>query len=172
MDIEIEINQQRDATRLDAFPLSAFAFLTSNTHEPLRISAMRLRTAGSPLTDELVTALEALNIKTDTDLIFSNGSPTDIWLKLPSNTIALKELKDVVSQLILKLSAPGLTALELLDKENQTRERRDAVELSSGMRGLDDLVGGFGRCHVLEISGDRGSGKSVSLSRTHFGLCF
>ena len=37
------------------------------------------------------------------------------------------------------------------------------VELRSGNLGLDTLLHGLGRRKVIEVSGDRGSGKSVCL---------
>lgn len=121
---------------------------------------MRLRTIGHPLTDTLIAALEACNIKSDTDLIFS-GTPTDIWLRLPPNTVSLKELESIVKQVLQKLSAAGSTGSELLVQENSKRERLSVVELSSGVQALDDLVGGFGYQEILEVSGEKGSGKTV-----------
>jgi len=121
---------------------------------------MRLRTLGEPLTDELITALEACNIKTDTDLILS-GIPTDIWLKLPPDTISLKDLTTVIESVTEILSAPSYTGIELLQCEEKRRDKLASVPLRSGVQVLDDLVGGFGYQQLLEISGAQGSGKTV-----------
>lgn len=121
---------------------------------------MRLRTLGEPLTDELITALEACNIKTDTDLILS-GIPTDIWLKLPPDTISLKDLTTVIESVTEILSAPSYTGIELLQCEEKRRDKLASVPLRSGVQVLDDLVGGFGYQQLLEISGAQGSGKTA-----------
>ncbi|KAH8100137.1 P-loop containing nucleoside triphosphate hydrolase protein [Cristinia sonorae] len=120
---------------------------------------MRLRTLGEPLTNDLIDALEELNIKSDIDLIFSN-TPTEIWLKLPPETIPLKELNNIVVQLIEKLSAPAYTCVEMFDSEIDRLGKLQDVELSCGVRELDEMVGGFGVHHMLEISGEKGSGKT------------
>ncbi|TCD61843.1 hypothetical protein EIP91_007833 [Steccherinum ochraceum] len=121
---------------------------------------MRLRTIGHPLSAELIDALDLLNIKTDSDLIFS-GTPTEIWLKLPPDTIRLQEEIDVVEAVLARVSAPGRTGLDELDLEKRRHEELSKVEMSSGVQKLDALIGGFGHQRVLEVSGDRGSGKTA-----------
>jgi RAD51-like protein 3 len=102
-----------------------------------------------------------IDIRTDTGLLFA--TPTlDIFKRLPRGTISLQELidyKDIVAELC---AAPAISGYDLLSLENESQ--RNAIELTSGNQQLDDFLVGLSGGRVIEISGDRGSGKSARFS--------
>ncbi|KAH7924065.1 P-loop containing nucleoside triphosphate hydrolase protein [Leucogyrophana mollusca] len=119
---------------------------------------MRLQNLQPLLAPELICALEASGIKTDSDLLFS-GSSVDILARLPPGVVSLTELKRCIALVEERASAPGIRADELLAREVAARDADE--ELMSGVTSLDELVGGFGGSRVFEISGEGGSGKSA-----------
>jgi RAD51-like protein 3 len=124
---------------------------------------MRLRTVDPPLPSALLAALEGIGIRTDADLIFY-GPPMELYKKLPLGTVTLAELTAAVEAVVRYVAAPGVCGEKLLEKVERRLASYPAEEFSSGIPQLDKLIGGFGGSRVIEISGDRGSGKTVSLS--------
>jgi len=137
--------------------LQALAYACSNKN-----LIMRLSNLVPSLPISLVASLEAIGIRTEVDLLFS--APTfDIFRRLPAGTVTLQELVDYSSLAAELCAAPGVSAYEVFMKEEAASA--NDVELRSGNFELDTLLQGLGSRKVIEVSGDRGSGKSVCLLR-------
>lgn len=121
---------------------------------------MRLRAVQPPLPPGLLSALDELGIKTDADLIFY-GEPMELYKKLPLGTVTLAELTKTIENVVRYVAAPGTRGDLLLQKVEQNLEECPPEEYISGVPELDKLTNGFGGSRVMEISGDRGSGKTV-----------
>lgn len=123
-----------------------------------------------PLPQPLVSALDSVGVKTDFDLLFS-ASPPDIFKKLPPGTISLREFNSIIIQVTQRAAASPIRGDEYLELETRRQEGQFTENALSGVLELDDLVGGFKLPRVIEISGDRGSGKTVSRA-TNFEALF
>ncbi|KAI6102182.1 P-loop containing nucleoside triphosphate hydrolase protein [Pisolithus sp. B1] len=122
---------------------------------------MRLRTLVPTIPADLVSAFESCGIKTDTDLLFFDGSNLELFAKLPRGlVVTCGELEKYVSLVAERASPPGIRGDEELEAA-LCKQRENALELSSGVGELDKLVGGFGGGRVFEISGEQGSGKTA-----------
>lgn len=113
----------------------------------------------SCLPHTLVFSLEEIGICTDSDLLFS-ASTAEILQKLPSHTVSLQDLKKYTAQITERTAVLGVRgdkSLALADASG------DELRISSGVHDLDALLDGFGGSRVFEISGEKGSGKTVSL---------
>ena len=126
---------------------------------------MRLRTISPPLTDELLEALEACKIKTDVELLFTM-TPMEIYRKISPTSIPLADLIAEVDRVAAIAAAPAICAEDILERE-ATRHDAPSTEYSSGIPELDGLVAGFAGPKLIEVSGDKGSCKTVRLNR-HF----
>lgn len=123
---------------------------------------MRLASVVPPIPEGILSALAECGIKTDSDLLFTSGTASDIFLKLPSDCpITLREIQDTIANVITQNSAPIYRGDKFLELETERREKVIGDELNSGVPKLDELVNGFGSHRVLEISGNKGSGKTV-----------
>ncbi|GJF00066.1 P-loop containing nucleoside triphosphate hydrolase protein [Phanerochaete sordida] len=121
---------------------------------------MRLRTVDPPLPDSLLDALDELGIRTDADFVFA-GTPMELYKRLPLGTVSLAQLTAYVGQVVQYSAASGMRADNILRQAaGRGRESRQD-ECLSGVPELDRLTRGFGGPGVLEISGDRGSGKTA-----------
>ncbi|KAJ7067975.1 P-loop containing nucleoside triphosphate hydrolase protein [Mycena amicta] len=106
-------------------------------------------------TQNLVSCLDECGIRTEIDLLFS-ATTIDIFRRLPAGTTTLAQLDDFKGLVAELAAAPGLTAESLIDTYAQ-----DHTELLSGSPLLDQLLSGItGPRQLLEVSGDRGSGKT------------
>ncbi|KAJ3510880.1 hypothetical protein NLJ89_g4419 [Agrocybe chaxingu] len=119
---------------------------------------MRLANLVPSIPGQLVASLEAIGIRTETELLLST-STLDIFRRLPPGITTLQKLTEVVSLVAELCAAPGLSAYELLNLEEQARKQHRP--LCSGNEALDGLLRGLPARRVIEISGDKGSGKSV-----------
>jgi len=119
---------------------------------------MRLSNLVPSLPAPLVASLEANGIRTEVDLLFS-ASTFDIFRRLPAGTVTLQELINYTSVAAELCAAPGVSAYEVFSQEEAARSNE--VELQSGNSELDALLQGLGGRKVIELSGDKGSGKSV-----------
>ncbi|OJA11134.1 hypothetical protein AZE42_02359 [Rhizopogon vesiculosus] len=125
---------------------------------------MRLDSLVPSIPAELVVALNnSCGIRTDTDILFF-GSSLDIIKKLPLGTVTLSDLEKFTQLIAERVSAPGHRGDEILAEISGQNERHSQV--SCGVRELDDLVGGFGGSRVIEISGEKGSGKTALALQT------
>lgn len=127
---------------------------------------MRLRTISPPLSDELIAALEAYNIRTDADILFS-ATPMEIYQKISPTSIPLADFIAEVNRVASIAATPVGCADEILERETTRHAAYSIQEHSSGIPELDDLVAGFNGPKLIELSGDRGSCKTVSPS-DHF----
>ena len=125
---------------------------------------MRLRVISPRLPDALIDALEQCNIRTDTDLMFT-GTAMQIYEKLPPGTVTLAELEKIIQDAICSAAVQGLSCDELILIEEEKRSTAGSYRLDCGVPALDELINGYSGPRVLEISGERGSGKSVSKSQ-------
>ncbi|KAI9567346.1 P-loop containing nucleoside triphosphate hydrolase protein [Boletus coccyginus] len=124
---------------------------------------MRLQSLIPTIPSDLVAVLEACGIRTDADILFS-GTPIDILQRLPPGVISLADLKPYIALVAESASARGISGDELYTEELQRRHAHD-MDITCGVEELDALVNGFGGGRVLEISGDRGSGKTLLVSQ-------
>ncbi|KIK25528.1 hypothetical protein PISMIDRAFT_677165 [Pisolithus microcarpus 441] len=123
---------------------------------------MRLRTLVPTIPADLVSAFESCGIKTDTDLLFFDGSNLELLAKLPRGLVTCtRELDKYVSLVAERASAPAIRGDEEVEVVLRKQRENAFLELSSGVRELDELVGGFGGGRVFEISGEQGSGKTA-----------
>lgn len=123
---------------------------------------MRLRTLVPTIPADLVSAFESCGIKTDTDLLFFDGSNLELLAKLPRGLVSCAgELEKYVSLVAGRASAPGIRGDEELEVALRKQRENAFLELSSGVGELDELVGGFGGGRVFEISGEQESGKTA-----------
>lgn len=124
---------------------------------------MRLQSLILSIPGDLVAALEACGIRTAADLLFS-GTPIDILQRLPPGVVSLADLKTYIALVTESASARGIRGDALYPEELQRRHGYD-TDVTCGVDELDALVNGFGGGRVFEISGDRGSGKTVWRTR-------
>jgi len=129
---------------------------------------MRLSNLVPSIPADLVASLEAIGVRTEIDLLFS-ASTFEIYKRLPANTIALQELIDFTSLAAELCAAPGMSANEALRLEKESLTGDD--ELCSGVEEVDEILRGLGRRRVIELSGDKGSGKTVRLLGAVFAGC-
>jgi RAD51-like protein 3 len=115
---------------------------------------MRLRSL-APLPTNLVSSLDECGIKTETDLLFSNTT-VDVFRKLPPGTTSLHELNNYTALVAERASAFHTRADDLLELKPFYHD------LVTGVPELDSLLAGLGGSQVLEIAGDKDSGKTVS----------
>ncbi|KAK7690750.1 hypothetical protein QCA50_005849 [Cerrena zonata] len=120
---------------------------------------MLLRHILTPLPDNVLDSLEDVGIKTDEELLF--GDMIEIWQKLLDGNVSLQEIKDARTLVASQQAAPMVRGDELLREQVHQQETRDNAAIFCGVKALDDLVGGFGQHRLLEISGDKGSGKTM-----------
>ncbi|KAL4247992.1 P-loop containing nucleoside triphosphate hydrolase [Abortiporus biennis] len=122
---------------------------------------MRLRTFYPPIAPSLIDALESIGVRTDSELLFTH-TPSDIYCQLPSDyPITLLEIQNLVKDVRSRVAAPFIRGDEKLKAEEHAAEDRYVEDMQSGVIELDNLVKAFGMYELLEISGDRGSGKSA-----------
>lgn len=105
------------------------------------------------LSKELVAALEQCGIRTDTDLLFSR-TPLEVFHSLPSGTISLNDFLESFNIVTEAVSAPGMRAIDNIMQD---------AWVKTGVMVFDELVGVSSRHGVIEISGARDSGKTVSI---------
>jgi RAD51-like protein 3 len=109
----------------------------------------------APLPAALVSALAERGIRTETDLLFLNARD-DIFRKLPPGTTSLRELTEYITLVAERSSAFHARADSLLGKPgNHDRD------IETGNPALDNLFRGMAGSNVVELSGDKGSGKTV-----------
>ena len=119
---------------------------------------MRLSNLIPSIPANVVACLEVQGIRTDTDLLFST-TIFDIYKRLPAGTATLEELSEYTTIAAEIGAAPGMSGHELLLLENANRDG----QLRTGNEELDEFLRGLDARWVVELSGDKGSGKSVRL---------
>ena len=106
---------------------------------------------------DVVAHLENSGFRTDADVLFTPAF--DIFTALPPKTLSLQDVAELISLVEKLASAAAVPANELLLMNNLAREQD--FDLSTGDLLLDANFLGLGGRTVIEISGDRGSGKTV-----------
>ncbi len=125
---------------------------------------MRLRTILPYLPESLLDNLETIGIRTDADLLFKfPGGAMEVYQRLPLDTIPLAELSECIRQVVAHASAPVIRGDELVARESKRLEEHCAEDFLSGVTEIDEVMGGFGNYRVIEISGDKGVGKTVCI---------
>ncbi|KAK0480249.1 P-loop containing nucleoside triphosphate hydrolase protein [Armillaria novae-zelandiae] len=113
---------------------------------------MRLSALVPSISLEIVILLKNIEIVTDRDLLF-HESALDIYEKLPRDALTLSRLRAFIARVAELLSAPGICSADLPNAPHSN--------LLVGVAELDALTNGFAGSQIVEISGDRGSGKTV-----------
>lgn len=122
---------------------------------------MRLQHFSPPIPNELVQALQEIGIRTDTDLLLSED-PTKIFTRLPRDLgISLLDFRRAVAKVAELASAAPTYGDKLLEQELKRQEDIFGDDMRVGVPALDALLGGFSPPRVIEVSGDKGSGKTV-----------
>ena len=122
------------------------------------IPRMRLSALVPSISADSVAHLEACGIRTDSDLLFT---PTlEIFRKLPPNSLTLQDLVHICTTVTGLCTAEPVLATELLVRA-EAHETGSNTELQVGDDQIDRLLHGLGCRRIIEISGDKGSGKSV-----------
>ena len=85
-----------------------------------------------------------------------------LYKRLPVGTVTLAKLTATMDAVVQYAAAPVISGDKLLGQVERQMAETSAQELTCGIPQLDELTGGFGASKVIEISGDRGSGKTVS----------
>ena len=127
---------------------------------------MRLQQLVPPLDAHFVDILSSINVKTDIDLLLASTSD-GIFARLPpGHGISLKAFRAHVVHATQLLAAPATYGDALLAQDLKRRADMafaDDADMPVGVAALDELLGGgFAPPCVVEISGDVGSGKTVS----------
>ena len=121
---------------------------------------MLLRNIFTPLPRHVLDALEDCGIKTDEDLIF--GDVIEIWQKISDDTVTLQDIEDARVAVATQQAAPMVRGDELLRQQADQQELREENAISCGIIDIDELIRGFSKYRLVEVSGDKGSGKTVS----------
>ncbi|KAF9472126.1 hypothetical protein BDN70DRAFT_938412 [Pholiota conissans] len=122
---------------------------------------MRLSNLEPSIPATVLACLEAQGIQTDYDLLFS-ATTLDIFKSLPPGTATLEELTDYTALAAEKGAALGVSAYDLLLEE---QARKKDFELHTGCTELDSILQDLDGRWLIELSGDKGSGKSVRYFR-------
>lgn len=114
---------------------------------------MRLTGLVPSISAELVELMETIDIRTDTDLLFTS-STVDIMKRLPQGSLSIDELeaaKETVIELCSSLGEPAC----------HVHSEAKLQTLSMGCEAFDDLLHGLLGGTILQVSGDKGTGKTV-----------
>jgi RAD51-like protein 3 len=121
---------------------------------------MRLANLVPSISAELVTALDTLGIRTESDLLFS-ATPREILNRLPPETVSLEDLETAIDAVAELSAASGVSCFNLLTLEAGPRGSDAPAPFVSGNEDIDRILSGLGRHKIIQLSGDKGSGKSV-----------
>ena len=125
---------------------------------------MRLQNCVPPLTPEVVQALQGIGVNTDIDLLLADD-PINVFTKLPpGHGISLKDFNLIVAQVAELAAATPVYGDKLFERETKRKEDvfSEDSDLLVGLPDVDALLWGFGSARIVELSGDKGSGKTVS----------
>jgi hypothetical protein len=116
----------------------------------MRLSSLSTEVLPATLAD----ALQTLGIVSDTDLFFSATVP-EIWRKLPPGLVPLSEFEGCVKAVMDRCAVPRFITTGAASPDELT------PETSTGVGGLDNLLGKTLQDSVVEVSGRHGSGAAV-----------
>ncbi|KAH6909152.1 P-loop containing nucleoside triphosphate hydrolase protein [Coprinopsis sp. MPI-PUGE-AT-0042] len=120
---------------------------------------MRLSALVPGISLETVKALESVGIRTDADLLFRPAF--EIYKQLPPGTLTRQELTRFCSTVTELTAAEPITGTALLLEEEERLVQDANLDLKIGDEAIDELLAGLGGRRVIEISGDRASGKTT-----------
>ncbi|KAI0760960.1 P-loop containing nucleoside triphosphate hydrolase protein [Trametes elegans] len=122
---------------------------------------MRLEQFSPHISHKVVEALQRIGVRTDTDLLLLND-PTNIFSRLPPELgLSLLDFRRAVEKVAQIASATPSYGDELLEKELSRHEDVFADNVLIGVPEVDALLGGLSPPRVVEVSGDKGSGKTA-----------
>ena len=121
---------------------------------------MRLANLVPSISAELVTAFNTLEIRTETDLLFS-ATPHELLNRLPPETVSLEDLEAAINTVAELSAASGVSCFNLSTLEAGPSGSDAPAPLVSGNECIDRILSGLGRHKIIQLSGDKGSGKSV-----------
>ena len=127
---------------------------------------MRIQQLVPPLDAHFAEVLSEIGVKTDVDLLLASA-PDVIFTRLPQgHGISLKAFRAHVAHATELAAADAMHGDMLLEKERKRRADERYVadkDTPVGVPAVDALLGAsFAPPCVVEISGDSGSGKTVS----------
>lgn len=105
---------------------------------------------------ELLAALEACGIRTSNEFLFP-WTTVELYQKLPEKLVTVRELELLRVRVAALLAAPGISG----DNALQLAPPEGPHPITTGLEGLDDILVDFSSAEVFEISGAKGSGKTV-----------
>lgn len=122
---------------------------------------MRFRTAIPHVSQKTLDALDACGVKTVEAFLF-NTTPEDVVRQAPANMATYEDLLTFREQLIEMLAADGLSGDHWVEQKHlhEDAEHPQSLGWTTGMTELDKLFG-HTRDNIVEISGGKGSGKTV-----------
>ncbi|EAU85550.2 hypothetical protein CC1G_06263 [Coprinopsis cinerea okayama7 len=120
---------------------------------------MRLSALVPSISADSVKVLEGAGIRTDTDLLFTPTS--EIYKRLPRGSISLQELARLCTAVTELTSANPVIGIDALQREEARLARDTNLELAVGNEAIDNFLRGLGGRKVIEISGNRASGKTA-----------
>ncbi|KAF8518215.1 hypothetical protein JB92DRAFT_2121701 [Gautieria morchelliformis] len=115
---------------------------------------MNLRTLLPSLADDIHRALEAAGITTAQEFLFNQDF--QLYHQFPESVAT--QIRELKAQVAERVSAPATRGDELFHREEEKERAREAC--LCGVDELDGLLGGFGKYGVIEIAGDKRSGKT------------
>ena len=124
---------------------------------------MRLRTVLSGESLPILEALEGCNVKTDEDLCCTQAELVAIFQRCPPGSLTFSDLERVHARVIDHLAAPGITGRSLMGKAQGRSEWKQRPGWTTGFLGLDESLG-WGGVGLVELSGDKGTMKTVTFS--------
>lgn len=117
---------------------------------------MRLSSLVPSISGKLVEYLEGINIRTDSDVLFSL-SLVEIFKKLPKGSATIAELEAAREIILERCSTVG----QCLSTAGSDLNEVCVQKPLTGFEPLDTLLDGLFEDTIVQVSGDRGSGKSV-----------
>lgn len=118
---------------------------------------MRLRTLLKDESKHILRALEDCNIQTDEQFLYNSHSLVSLFQRLPSNVVAFSDLERVQENILRFLSTEGRSGAQLFEE----RPEDDLQNWSTGSSVLNHILQSTFP-GVIEITGRKGSGKTVS----------
>jgi RAD51-like protein 3 len=131
---------------------------------------MRLSALVPRIPAETVKILESIGFRTDVDLLFKPAS--EIYQQLPSGKLSRRELTRLCSTVTQLTAAEPVTGAALMLEEEQRMAQDGNIDLKTGDEAIDGLLAGLGGRRVIEVSGDRASGKTVCVDRRIANTCW
>ena len=122
---------------------------------------MRLRTLLNDESKQILKALEDCNIRTDEQFIYNSDSLLALFQKLPQNVVAFSDLERLQEKILRFLSTDGRSGVQLFEE----RPEEGLQNWSTGSSVLNHILQSTFP-GVIEVTGRKGSGKTVSIFLT------